>query len=66
MTKNKSETCAYPNCKRIHTIRFEWANRGLCALHYDRHRYGVDLGAPIRPANINKIITGEKDEKTHD
>ena len=39
-------------------IKTVWLNKGLCALHYDRRKRGTDMDAPIRPANINKIITG--------
>ena len=50
----------YPNARTeiIEGKKHMWRDKGLCALHYDRKTRGVDLDAPIRPANINKIITG--------
>ena len=54
---SKLEKSVQENLKK-YDAKIAIFNKGLCALHYDRKKRGVDLDAPIRPANINKIITG--------
>ena len=49
-----------PNARNeiIEGAKTLWWDKGLCALHYDRSKRSFDMDAPIRTANINKIITG--------